>query len=504
MRADKQHILRYISLFLLLLFTSCARKVENRFQQNGTYPLDKRFEAFYEQLGGLARLGPAISPVIEKGDKRYQYTTAVLLEYDTKSKKVQLTPLGYEFGFSSLPKPTESTNSQQIGNDLKIYPLFQRTYEEMGGAEIIGPPLSEVRYNENQRRYEQYFERAGFFIIEGDVTQTVYLLSYGAWKCRESCSFPIPENSRIDLPSTKAAPMMAFIYRYGIKFSGFALSEPYLAPDGLIEQIFENVVLTFNPEHPEQVDLRPLPQLVGIPPDILQTKQDLADFVWVSVENEKGFLVPMRFWEYLQAHGGLEISGYPQTQVHNLTEGRQRQCFVKLCVEDQIDLFGDQVVRLSKLGETYRRMKAKELGEPREGFELEQITLRSWESQPIVPPDRQQEIGVSVYAGDQPLSGVAPELIITYPNGKEERVNMPPTDQDGKTQLGISPINAENGTLIPYRVCVQDIREEKFCIRDSFIIWKAEELARPHVQYLPAIFNWLAKVYQVFLPYVSR
>ncbi|GAB4481951.1 MAG: hypothetical protein Kow0088_24580 [Anaerolineales bacterium] len=468
---------------------------------SGTYPLHPDFKSFYEKLGGLARLGPAISPPIERDGKRYQYTTAVLLELDIKTGKVQLSPIGYEFGFRSASSDRVylgKTDREQIG----VYPLFEKLYTEMGGEQVIGFPLSDVHYNEKFRRYEQYFERAGFYLLEEDASQTVYLLSYGAWKCRQSCSFSIPENSRVDLPTIKADPIVAFVYRYGVEFSGFALSEPYLASDGMVEQIFENLVLTFNPEHPEQVDLRALPQLLGIPTDPLEEKQSLTDHEWVSVAGEKGFLVPKRFWDYLQAHGGLELSGFPQTKPRDVGGGRQQQCFVKLCLEDQIDLYGKRVVRLSKLGEAYRKQTAGESAG--KAFEISQITLRVWESQPIVSPDRQQKIGVSVYAGNQPLSGITPYLFLTNPQDGEEEYSFPPTDLEGKTELKIASIEAENGTLVPYRVCVQDHRQQRYCVRDSFLVWKTDELDRKHVLYLPAIFHWLEQSYQIFLPILSR
>ncbi|MCX8061730.1 MAG: hypothetical protein N3D16_04030 [Anaerolineales bacterium] len=498
MRIDKQILNRYLSLILIFFCLSCTQASDEPSPLKGTYSLHSNFRTFYDRLGGVSRLGPAISPLIEKGDKQYQYTTAVLMEYDRTSGQVQLSPLGYEFGFRSV------TVGAGDASRPKIYPLFEKIYTEMGGEEIIGPPLADVRYNEQLGRYEQYFERAGFYILEGDVSQTVYLLSYGAWKCRQSCTYPVPENSRIDLPTIKAEPMIAFVYRYGVEFSGFALSEPYLAEDGLVEQIYENVVLAFNPEHPEQVNLRPLPQILQIPTDPFELRQSVPGYEWVSVEQDQGFLVPERFWEYLQAHGGLELSGPPQTKAHNLSEGLQRQCFVKFCIEDQIDLYGNRVVRLSKLGEEYRRQKMQTVENFGQSFELNQITLRPYESRPMVSPDHKQEIGVRVYSANQPLEGISPELILTYPDGREEKLTMPPTDAEGKTQLELPPVQAENGTLIPYRVCVQDRRKQRFCVQDSFLIWKTEELQRQNVQYLPAIFNWLEKAYQIFLPLITR
>jgi hypothetical protein len=501
MRIDRQILLPSLSFFLILLYISCTPRVEEPSHLSGTYPLHSSFKPFYEQLGGLSRLGPAISPAIEQGNKRYQYTTAVLLEYDRKTEQVQLSPLGREFGFPLTSNAFDQENNVQ---PPKIYPLFEKIYAEMGGEEILGPPLTEVRYNERLGRYEQYFERVGFYLLEEDVSQTVYLLSYGAWKCRQSCPFQPPENSRIDLPTVQAEPMVAFISRYGIDFTGFALSEPYLTPDGLVEQIFECLVLTLNPEHPEQVNLKPLPELLGIPADTLEEPQSLPGYVWVSVDQGKGFLVPQRFWEYLQAHGGLELSGPPQTKAHNLAESYQRQCFVKLCLEDQLDLYGNRVVRPSKLGEEYRKQRMQVIDESERPPEITQITLRAWESQPVIAPDQEQEIGVSVYSGNRPLSGISPELILTYPGGREETSTLPPTDSEGKTQLKLPPIQAESGTLIPYRVCVQDRREQRFCVRDSFLIWKIEELAPQNVQYLPVILNWLEKTYKTFLPFLSR
>ncbi|MCS6908932.1 MAG: hypothetical protein RML93_13785 [Anaerolineales bacterium] len=501
MRPSHQSLL--LSLLVFLFLAACADSSERETQPKGTYPLHPSLRSFYEQLGGRARLGPAISPPLERGEKIYQYTTAVLLEYDRQTGQAQLAPLGYELGVRARPELNGGPIPPAQVERVKIFPLFAKVYAEMGGESVVGFPLSEARYNERLGRYEQYFERAGFYLLEEDPSQTVYLLAYGAWKCRQSCPYPVAEDSRIDLPSLRVEPIVAFVSRHGVEFTGFALSEPYLTEDKLVEQIFENLVIVFNPEHPEQVGLRPLPQLLGIPADPLEPPQTLPEYIWVSVEREQGFLVPKRFWEYLQAHGGLELSGPPQTRAHELSAGRQRQCFIKFCVEDQVDLYGIPVVRLSRLGEEYRKRKFKESGGAEKTWERPQITLRTWETQPLLASGQTQIIGVGVYSGAQPLSSVVPELILSYPDGKEERITLPPTDSQGKTQIALPPVEAENGTLISYRVCVQDRQNRRFCVRDSFLIWQ-EGMAIRNLLHLPVIYRGADRAYQVFLPFISR
>jgi hypothetical protein len=493
-----------ISLFFLVtVLVACATRNDSPTTSlDGTYPLDPVFDSLYQELGGITHFGPAISPSVKQGDMIYQYTIAALFQHDRRSGVTSLAPVGKELGFQSVPDESSAVPGDRVINGVRIFPPFVGLFEKLGGVSVVGNPLSEVRYDERLGRYEQYFENLGFYQLVNDPTQKVYLLAYGAWMCQQSCSYPIPQNSRMDIPITKAEPFVEFVSHYGIEFSGYALTEPYIAPDGLIEQVYENMVLVLNPEHPEQVNLRSVPGLIGIETEPVEKADGDEQHRFVAVDGKKGYNVPKRFMDYLEKHGGVSIAGMPITRIQNIDQRLQKQCFERLCLEDVIDLNGDQIVRPSKLGYSYRKMYSGEQAEAGKVFKGSQLTIRPWENHPIIPPDQRQEIGANIYSGNEPLQGITAELILTYPNGDEKVYEMPPTNAEGKTQMTLQPIPGENGTLVSYRICVRDLQGERFCVKDSFLLWKENEL-RAHVNYLPVIFSWFEKTsHQIFLPLI--
>lgn len=82
-----------------------------------------------------------------------------------------------------------------------------------------------------------------------------------------------------------------------------------------------------------------------------------------------------------------------------------------------------------------------------------------------------QEIGVAVYRDNVPLKGVEPDIQVTLPDGTVRNYNMYPTGEDGQTRLTLEPVEAPNGTLIPYQVCSFFLGGEQLCVRDTFTIW---------------------------------
>jgi hypothetical protein len=101
----------------------------------------------------------------------------------------------------------------------------------------------------------------------------------------------------------------------------------------------------------------------------------------------------------------------------------------------------------------------------------EDITIRTWESKPLVAPEEEQELGVIVLSSGQPAEGVAIELSVQKPGGGERIYQLPPTDELGETRLRLDPMNAENGTLVPYTACARILNQQKFCVLDSFVVW---------------------------------
>ncbi|MBP1694007.1 MAG: hypothetical protein H6Q37_1890, partial [Chloroflexi bacterium] len=50
-------------------------------------------------------------------------------------------------------------------------------------------------------------------------------------------------------------------------------------------------------------------------------------------------------------------------------------------------------------------------------------------------------------------------------------LDFPPTDVNGVARLKIDPIQAKNGTVIRYQVCINGKNSEQYCVQRSFLVW---------------------------------
>ena len=89
----------------------------------------------------------------------------------------------------------------------------------------------------------------------------------------------------------------------------------------------------------------------------------------------------------------------------------------------------------------------------------------------MVASGQPQEIQVLVTEQDMPLANREPLLTLTLPDGRTENHHFPPTDSRGMTSLTLPPIEAPNGTLIPYEVCLTGVYGKTFCIGENYLIW---------------------------------
>ena len=97
-----------IGMVILLMLSSCASDLSSAATPApvGTYPVESIFREFYNMLGGTDTLGYAISPMVEYGSIKMQYTEAALMQYDLTapaSQKYSLAPLGLELKLSDQP-----------------------------------------------------------------------------------------------------------------------------------------------------------------------------------------------------------------------------------------------------------------------------------------------------------------------------------------------------------------------------------------------------------------
>ena len=436
---------------------------------------DIYFREFYEILGGERVLGRPISPLITKNNVFYQYLESCLLSWDPSAPDTmffKLIPLGIDLGYQEPPTSPPTAPDLKYINGHIIFPEFVPFYETMVGDRFFGKPISDVRYNPQRKRYEQYFENVGLYRKQGDPPGSVRLLAYGTAYCGQECNSPINDDSAMDILPKQESPFRDSLSRFPHVVTGFPLTAAYLAPNGKLEQIFENVALTADPENFAGATLYPLPGSVGILPGSLEAPNGDPGYFFYAVEGELGYNIPNDFWSYLQSLGGVDISGPPITSMPHEPGQRLRQCFLNLCLVRDLNFPEGQQIRVDPQGYLYKELywKNNAQGTDTNGAANQQIVLNVWELYPALETGQVQEIVTSVLQGGTPLASVEASLEITLPNGQQQQYLFPPTDAAGESRLQLPLIEARSYTLVPYRVCIQGANVERSCKEDTFII----------------------------------
>ena len=444
-------------------------------------PVDPLFRDFYDNLGGENVLGPAISPLFPLNNLKYQYTQNSLMEYNPESapsEKFRLANLGQDMGITEPAVSQHGTGGLYLDGHV-IFAPFIPMYTKLGGIRIVGRPLTEVHFNPEKQRYEQYFENVGFYWYESDPQDAVHLLAYGVWKCDKHCPYPYQINSIVDLPNNIRNPLddlfTEAMAQLGSDFTGFALTAAYQAPDGKIDKIYENVVLTADPANGNRVTLRRLPEAVGVLVQPPVPKSEIKGMNFFPKEVDLGYNIPQAFLDYIMAHGGLEISGPPITELALTTEQVFRQCFKYMCLDYHLlsNLPEPLRIRPAPLGYPYRDVNYK-VQPPGDVIQIsldKAITMQVYVRYELILSSQMQEVSASIFMGEKPYSRVEPILVVSYPDGSQKAYYFPPTGKDGKTTKILDPIPAQNGTLVPYKVCLSTPSKDLFCVKESFVIW---------------------------------
>ena len=466
-----------ISLALLLL-VACDDAGPGLAADTGAFDVDPRFKEFYNYMGGQEILGEVISSARQEGAYLVQYTNAAQMVYDPEapaSRRFYLMPLGLELAVAEPPVSPPAQPGLYYVDGHIIFPDFLSLYNRLGGARFTGRPLTEMHYNPEKKRYEQYFENVGFYRLENEPQENVHLLAYGAWSCNLDCRRSAPANSII-MVHPEIAPIFAdTINRLGSDFTGFALTEAYPNTEGNLEQVFENIVLAADKDT-NQVSLRHLPDDLGMLHGPLVEAIDQKIFFFYSVQGELGYNVPQLFLDYLARHGGLEVSGPPVTELTQVQSSVYQQCFSNLCLNYDNSQVESIQLRPAPLGFSYKNKfyhpKAETDLKPSGGGAVQrEVSLQVSEMSATVASSQAEEVGVTLYENGAPLPGVQPFLDVTLPDGSQQRFDFPPTAIDGQTLVRVPAIAAMNGTLIPYKVCVPSSSADVFCVRDSYLIW---------------------------------
>ena len=429
------------------------------------------FEEFYDFLGGEPRLGAVLSPLIFDGPLQKQYFEGAVLLFDPSaalSERYGLLPYGYDIGERDIAIPNPGLPDLLYVDGFIVYEGFRQFFEDMGGRRYVGRPLTGVRYIEAENRAEQYFENVGFTLDLNDARAEVQLMDYGRRACERDCSSPGQSLTIVqkDLPYTE--PFISLVAILGEDVVGQRIAGPYLSADGSIEVIFENILLFAPAEIPEQAYPRPILALLGNSPDPLVPQLDNPHVVFFSIQGSLGYNVPTIFADFIAQHGGYEIFGDPISEVKANEDGKSSQCFENTCLSYLGGGFGR--VELLPMGSEYKsRFYDKPVAQSVD--EDLDIQIQVWEESSQISSSEQQVVHASLFAGSQFLEGLQPYLTLTLPNGGESLFQFPLTDARGHTQLSIPPVIGQNGTLLPYEVCLESVEIGKICASESYMIW---------------------------------
>ncbi len=140
-------------------------------------------------------------------------------------------------------------------------------------------------------------------------------------------------SNSIDILSYIDPVFQSFVTQYGADMTGFALTEAFASPDGKWEQILENVVLVADSRiDPQSVTLRPLSEKVHIMVEEPRSQGGDPEMYFYPVQENKGYEIPLYFWDYIQKHGGVPVTGVPVTHYSLLAGQVYHQCFTNLCL----------------------------------------------------------------------------------------------------------------------------------------------------------------------------
>jgi hypothetical protein len=521
MRMMKQNLLFLAVLLFVFLAAGCEGGEDVAFYATPSlsYSIDPVFREFYNYRGGESRLGKAISPPFQEGRKTVQFVEAgkMIFNPDAPVKDLfRMAPLGVEMWASEPPvEPPAHPGLHYIAGHI-IFPDFYPLYEQLG-AQMVGKPLTEVKFNPIRQRYEQYFENLGFYRLIG--SSEVRLLSYGVWACKERCSLTEPtwRDSIIDTHSVDVIDptFKPFVTEKGIDFTGSALETARRADDGKWEQILENIVLVAEAANQsESVALRPVSEMLNILPDAPRPYSgDPNNYFYPAQDSNLGYEIPNFFWEYIEKHGNIAVFGAPITHYTPFDQMRYHQCFQNLCLFYDPGAPEGARIRPEPLGYAYKVLYGKPALQPTPvptltlaptrtpeppltvtlepapaspsplGPEqppqppgivvpgMREIAMQVWERYTVVKTLQSQEIGVWILENNHPMVGQTAELTLKLPDGSEQVYTLAPTDLNGQTSITLPAIEAPNGALIYYKACVPVAADLRTCIADYFVIW---------------------------------
>lgn len=440
-----------------------------------THQIDLLFTDFYQALGGEATLGPVISVASASEGLTKQYTEAGLMVFNpqaAESSRFALAPLGLDLGVGEGELPGKLDKTGRIINGHLVIADFLEEYERLGGARFVGKPISEAQYNPDKDRVEQFFENLGFYKL--DTETKTRLMPFGAYACDRNCRRQEPSAGIPTLQSKLPDPFIKKTLELGLPFVGKPLTGMHLAHDGKQEVIFENIVLVADLESPQEVSVRPIAKRIGEHAQEHAPPQESLLSVFYEIADGMGYNVPVYFVEYLDLYGGMQVAGYPISEVFSPEPGVYWQCFTNLCLQFNLNEEGDRKLRPVPLGIEYKVEAYEAVINFETSQAMDNLEMKVWEKDTFVSSRDPQEIHIALYEDGKPLKNYEPILVLIMPDGSQRKAYFQPSDENGRTSIKLAPIDAPNGTLIAYKICLYGMIEEPDCVGDNYLIWNSD------------------------------
>lgn len=382
-----------------------------------------------------------------------------LVQKDSSAQQTEPAPTAIP------PRPTPQ-DSGQAAIEGRTVPETVLAFYISTGQDVTGRPVTDYRFNETRQRYEMFFENLGIYVNADDPAQKVHIIPLG-----------IEQVTIQPTPDLAAAPIFPSIIRlFDIKTAetspeirGEMLDPLNQDVNGNPIRIFENMVMKVELSSPEIFLWDTLPQELGIKVQAPVPELNDSRFAFISTSEQTllGHNVPVEFWDFIFTNGWANIAGSPITEIFYADESNTiiRQCFEHLCLD--YDLQASQV-RPAPLGvEFYKRITQEQ--ELRSNPLV--IDLLVWEAATSIPQNQPQTIFAYLSQGDQPVVNVKPILEISAPGGQRLVYHMPATDEKGISSIQIPPVEASNGAIIPYEVCLLYRDATRFCVESQYFIW---------------------------------
>lgn len=470
---------------LVALMAGCKVVTDDPAARRTAYTIAPQLREFYSTLGGADILGFAISADFDYSGKQCQYFDNALLCYDPtagEDSHLYLYPLG-----RYLDLPTQKTSGlvpagEQVVGDYPVSRFFQVLFNQLKGTKYAGYPISVAHVDYNRGLIIQYFENIGL-AAPLDQPEDAYLLPYGAYMCADKCGNLLAAGAGFN-PSDDLGPDQPFLWKVvqlGGSTVGQALTAPFVAEDGLVEQVYEAAVFAAPADRMDQVKMRALPQLTGQKrtqpgPVLYGTSQEMTFY---PTEGELGYHVPLVFDAYIQEHGGWAMAGEPIAEPLPLNEHLVRQCYTYYCLDYDTAQSNGSMIQMSPLGRDYLAGKNMEAivqspAGQTPGQSGGNVTIQVGEGLAVIPANGLQKISVTIVDEEtsEPRRGVVAVLRVLWPDGGEYTADFPPTDDSGHAELVLpARPKLKNGSIVPYEVCVTIDNLPQKCASNAYLIW---------------------------------